>query len=153
MRRVTVTNNSEEVREIELTSYGEIVLSHPRPIARIRVRKLFVETEWHEWASAITATRARARPREDSLDMHVVDNCRRPWDRSPARPTGPASWTGPHPRDPMPGGRRSLSETTGAVLDPIARGPGSAGSGQSASVAFTHSSRPDGSGLAGRPLS
>ncbi|MGZ8392666.1 MAG: glucoamylase family protein, partial [Gemmatimonadales bacterium] len=78
VRRITVTNNSNEVREIELTSYGEIVLSPPEA-DRVHPAfgNLFVETEWHEWASAITATR---RPRSASEKVlylvHVVDGGR-----------------------------------------------------------------------------
>ena len=61
VRRVTVTNNGHETREIELTSYGEIVLAPPdADRAHPAFGNLFVETEWHEWCSAITATR---RPR------------------------------------------------------------------------------------------
>ena len=61
VRRVTVTNNGDETREIELTSYGEIVLAPPEADrAHPAFGNLFVETEWHEWCSAITATRAPA---------------------------------------------------------------------------------------------
>ena len=61
VRRVTVTNTSDTTREIELTSYGEIVLAPPdADRAHPAFANLFVETEWHEWCTAITATR---RPR------------------------------------------------------------------------------------------
>ena len=50
VRRVTVTNNGDETREIELTSYGEIVLAPPEADrAHPAFANLFVETEWHEW--------------------------------------------------------------------------------------------------------
>jgi cyclic beta-1,2-glucan synthetase len=63
VRRVTVTNNSSEEREIELTSYGEVVLGPPdADRAHPAFGNLFVETEWHEWCTAITATR---RPRSN----------------------------------------------------------------------------------------
>src|SRR5690606_20904760 len=61
VRRVTVSNNSDTTREIEVTSYGEVV---PAPGDADRAHpafsNLFIETEWHEWCSALTATR---RPR------------------------------------------------------------------------------------------
>ena len=61
VRRVTLTNHGDVPHEIELTSYGEIVLA---PGASDRAHpafsSLFVQTEWHPWCSAITATR---RPR------------------------------------------------------------------------------------------
>ena len=53
VRRVTVTNNGDAVREIELTSYGEIVLAPPdADRAHPAFANLFVETEWHAWCSA-----------------------------------------------------------------------------------------------------
>ena len=78
VRRITVTNNSESSREIELTSYGEIVLSPPEADrAHPAFGNLFVETEWHGWANAITATR---RPRSSTEKplwvVHVVDGGR-----------------------------------------------------------------------------
>jgi len=61
VRRITVTNRSNTAREIELTSYAEIVLQsldadrqHPA------YGNLFVQTEWIDANSAILATR---RPR------------------------------------------------------------------------------------------
>src|SRR5256885_14139687 len=61
VRRVTLTNSSTERREIELTSYGEVVLAPPNADrAHPAFANLFVETEWHEWCSTVTATR---RPR------------------------------------------------------------------------------------------
>ena len=52
VRRVTVTNNGDETREIELTSYGEIVLAPPdADRAHPAFANLFVETEWHEWCT------------------------------------------------------------------------------------------------------
>jgi cyclic beta-1,2-glucan synthetase len=61
VRRVTVTNNGSTPTEVELTSYGEVVLA---PAAAERAHpafaNLFVETEFHAWCNAITATR---RPR------------------------------------------------------------------------------------------
>ena len=74
VRRVTVLNRSSAAKEIELTSYGEIVLA---PQANDRAHpafgNLFVETEWLASNSAILATR---RPRSNSEQTiwcaHVV---------------------------------------------------------------------------------
>jgi hypothetical protein len=61
VRRVTLTNNGTTSRDIQLTSYGEIVLAPPdADRAHPAFGNLFVETEYHDWCTAITATR---RPR------------------------------------------------------------------------------------------
>ena len=75
VRRVTVINNSDERREIELTSYGEIVLApDERDRAHPAFSNLFVETEYHEWCTAITATRRPRSATEQPLwCAHVVD--------------------------------------------------------------------------------
>ena len=67
VRRVTVTNNGSTTREIELTSYGEIVLAPPdADRAHPAFANLFVETEWHEWCSAITRDATPALGRRSS---------------------------------------------------------------------------------------
>lgn len=74
VRKLTITNRSSTVREIELTSYAEIVLQsldadrqHPA------FGNLFIQTEWSEANSAILATR---RPRSEDEKVywaaHVV---------------------------------------------------------------------------------
>lgn len=143
VRRVTVTNNTLEEREIELTSYGEIVLA-PRAADRAHpaFSKLFVETEWHAWCGAITATR---RPR-DATDpsvwlVHVVDTGQHrsgdlEWETDRDRFIGRARSS----RDPAAlTGDAPLSGATGAVLDPIfaLRTRVRLRPGQSASVSFT----------------
>ena len=62
-------------REIELTSYGEIVLAPPdADRAHPAFGNLFVETEWHDWCTAITATRRPRSANERPLwCVHVVD--------------------------------------------------------------------------------
>ncbi|HKU60068.1 MAG TPA: glucoamylase family protein, partial [Gemmatimonadales bacterium] len=123
VRRVTVTNTGDETRDIELTSYGEIVLAPPdADRAHPAFGNLFVETEWHDWCTAITATRRPRSAHERPLwCAHVVD-------------------TGPHLVGPVScetdrarfiGRGRStrdpealdfagpLDGTTGAVLDPV----------------------------------
>ena len=143
VRRVTVTNNSSEEREIELTSYGEIVLNSPEADrAHPAFGNLFIETEWHEWCSAIIAARRPRSAHDQKLwCVHVVDTGK---DR-----VGPVSCEsdrarflgrGRSTRDPV--GLKTdgpLSGTTGAVLDPIfaLRTRIKLARGQSASVAFT----------------
>ncbi|HEX9054053.1 MAG TPA: glucoamylase family protein [Gemmatimonadales bacterium] len=143
VRRVTVTNNGDESREIQLTSYGEIVLAHP-DADRVHPAfgNLFVETEWHAWCTAITATRRPRSAGERPLwCVHVVD--------AGEERVGPVTCEtdrarflgrGRSARDPValdPQG--TLSGTTGAVLDPIfaLRTRLRLAPGQSASVAFT----------------
>ncbi len=123
VRRVTVTNNGRESREIELTSYGEIVLAPPEADRVHRAfSNLFVETEWHEWCSAITATRRPRSATEQSLwCVHVLAT-------GPERVGAVTCETdrarfigrGRSPRDPLALEHDgSLSGTIGAVLDPI----------------------------------
>ncbi len=143
VRRITVTNNSDEPRDVELTSYGEIVLGLP-DADRVHPAfgNLFVETEWHEWCTAITATRRPRSAQEQPLwCVHVVDagkahvgpvTC----ETDRARFLGRGRST----RDPAAlDGSGALSGTTGAVLDPIfaLRTRIRLAAGQSESVAFT----------------
>ena len=144
VRRVTVTNNGDSPRELELTSYGEIVLTKPEADrAHPAFANLFVETEWHAWCTAITATRRPRSATERSLwCVHVVDRggperlglatC----ETDRARFVGRGRTT----RDPIALEQDvPLSGTTGAVLDPVfaLRARVRLGPGQSASVAFT----------------
>jgi cellobiose phosphorylase len=143
VRRVTLTNNSAEPRELELTSYGEIVLATPEADrAHPAFGNLFVETEWHDWCAAITATR---RPRSDEERplwcVHVVSagneqvgevTC----ETDRARFIGRGRTT----REPIALTTDGpLAMTTGAVLDPVfaLRVRVRLAPGQSASVAFT----------------
>ena len=143
VRRVTVTNTSAEPRVIELTSYGEVVLAPPNADrSHPAFSNLFVETEWHEWCSAVTATR-RPRSAQDRRlwCAHIA--------ATSAERVGPITCEtdrarflgrGRTPRDPaalMQDG--PLSGTTGAVLDPVAalRVRVALEPGKSAAVAFT----------------
>ena len=123
VRRVTVTNRSAVVREIELTSYAEIVLQsldadrqHPA------YGNLFVETEWVAANSGLLATR-RPRSAEDKTywAAHVV--------ATGAEQVGPITYETDrarfigrgksvrHPAALEEGA--ALSNTAGAPLDPI----------------------------------
>ena len=74
VRRVTVTNNGGAPCEIELTSYGELVLAPPNADrAHPAFGSLFVETAWHSWCSAVTGTRRPRAPSEQRVwCAHVV---------------------------------------------------------------------------------
>jgi cyclic beta-1,2-glucan synthetase len=143
VRRVTVTNNGETTREIELTSYGEIVLSPPdADRAHPAFGNLFVETEWHAWCSAITATRRPRSADEQPLwCVHVVASGPElvgavTFETDRARFLGRGRST----RDPAALETDGpLSDTAGAVLDPVfaLRTRLRLERGHSASVAFT----------------
>ncbi len=161
VRRVTITNHSDETREIELTSYGEIVLAPPESDrAHPAFGNLFVETEWHDWCNAISATRRARSSKEQPLwCVHVVD------DAGPER-VGPVSYEtdrarfigrGRTTRDPVALAAESpLSGSIGSVLDPIfaLRTRVRLRPGRSASVELHHiGGDQPGAGLrAGRPV-
>ena len=145
VRRVTVTNNGSAAREVELTSYGEVVLAMPdAERASPAFSNLFVETEWHEWCTTVLATR---RPRSAAEAVvwgaHVVSV-----DGALAEPvtceTDRARFVGRGRSTRDPAGLDAaadggLSGTTGAVLDPIfaLRARVRLDPGASATVAFT----------------
>jgi cyclic beta-1,2-glucan synthetase len=143
VRRVTVTNNARTAREIELTSYGEIVLGPPdADRAHPAFANLFVETEWHEWVSAVSATRrSRASDEAPLWCMHVlavgtervgVVSCETDRSQFLGRGRTPRAPRALDTDGDLPG-------TAGSVLDPIfaLRVRVRLEAGQSASVAFT----------------
>ncbi len=143
VRSVTVTNHAQAPREIELTSYGEIVLGPPdADRAHPAFANLFVETEWHEWCTAITATRRPRSAAEPSLwCAHVVDTGaarvgRVSFETDRARFVGRGRSTRAPAALSVDG---PLFGSTGAVLDPIfaLRTRMRLAPGESASVAFT----------------
>jgi len=68
VRRVSIANAGGQSRDIELTSYAEIVLAPPlADSAHQAFSKLFVETEYLAGAGAILATRRRREPGEPEL--------------------------------------------------------------------------------------
>ncbi len=143
IRRVTVYNRSGATREIELTSYGEIVLqSLEVDRAHPAFSNLFVQTEWLGQNSAILAMR-RPRSATDKVKWcgHVVAvgagasgvvTC----ETDRARFIG----RGRSVRDPVAlDDGVELSGTVGAVLDPIfaLRARITVAAGRSAEVTFT----------------
>ena len=68
VRRVSIVNSGSRVREIELTSYAEIVLAPAAAdAAHPAFSKLFVQTELIAEAGAILATRRRRSPAEPEV--------------------------------------------------------------------------------------
>lgn len=123
VRRVTITNTGDQVREIEVTSYAELVLaSQAADLAHPAFSKLFVETEHLAGLGAILATRRRRAPMETEVwaaHLAVVDgqtSGKREFETDRVRFLG----RGGSLRAPSAVmGGRALSGTTGAVLDPI----------------------------------
>ena len=122
-RRISLTNQSTRVREIELTSYAEVVLApHAADVAHPAFSNLFIETEF---VAAENALLARRRPRsskdEPVYAVHVVVTegervgaVQYETDRSRFLGRGHTA------ADPVAVLEdRPLSNTVGAVLDPV----------------------------------
>ncbi|WP_157956808.1 GH36-type glycosyl hydrolase domain-containing protein [Salinicola aestuarinus] len=68
VRRVTITNNTDQPATIELTSYAELVLTTPpADDAHPAFAKMFVETDTLEAYQALTATRRHRDPTETPI--------------------------------------------------------------------------------------
>ncbi len=121
VRRLTVTNQSDRPRELEVTSYAEIALASLRDDMTHPVfSKLFVETEYLPESAALVCTRRPRSKDEGVWAVHVLS--------VDGRMQGPVEWEtdrarflgrGRSPEDPVALDGRPLSGTTGAVLDPI----------------------------------
>ena len=143
VRRVTLTNHGPTPRQIELTSYAEIVMGPAAAdAAHPAFANLFIETEWHAWCTAITA---RRRPRDASVNapwcVHLVDSGPHRVGETSCE-TDRAAFIGRgrtvhHPQALDAAG--PLGGTTGAVLDPIlaVRTRVEVPAGESVTVAFT----------------
>ena len=144
VRRVTLINDTDVTRELELTSYGEVVLNVPGADRQHPAfSNLFVETEWHAWCTALTATRRPRSAKESRLwCVHVVDAGGPERVGTPSYETDRARFVGRGRTTRAPlalDENHQLSGATGAVLDPIfaIRVRVRLEPGQSASVAFT----------------
>ena len=123
VRRVSLTNTSVRMREIELTSYAEVVLTSPQADAtHPAFSNLFIETEFFAAENAILAhRRQRSITDQQILAAHVVvvegdavGTVQYETDRGRFLGRGHTS------RDPIAVMEdRPLSNTTGAVLDPV----------------------------------
>jgi len=123
VRRVTVSNFGDQPREIEVTSYAELVLGpQAADVAHPAFSKLFVETEHLAGLGAILATRRRRAPTEPQVwaaHLAVVGRQavgKREFETDRARFLG----RGGDVRAPTAAvNGRPLSGATGTVLDPI----------------------------------
>lgn len=123
VRRVMLTNSGRRTREVELTSYAEIVLApHNTDVAHPAFAKMFVQTRYVAEFSALIATR-RPRtvdePRVWAAHLAIVEgeslgDTQYETDRARfiGRGTSPTLGNAVIGRDP-------LSNTVGTVLDPI----------------------------------
>lgn len=123
VRRVSIANSGTEPRDIEVTSYAEIVLAPPlADAAHQAFSKIFVQTEYLPAAGAILATRRRRSPEEPELwagHLSVVEGksigeVEVETDRARFLGRGNDSGNAVAVID----GRR-LSNTVGPVLDPV----------------------------------
>jgi cyclic beta-1,2-glucan synthetase len=123
VRRITILNLGDTWREIEVTSYAELVLtSQAADVAHPAFSKLFVETEHLAGLGAILATRRRGSPAEPeawAAHLAVVDGLaigKREFETDRVRFLG----RGGSIRAPIAAvNGRPLAGATGAVLDPI----------------------------------
>jgi cyclic beta-1,2-glucan synthetase len=123
VRRLTVSNLGDQLVEIEITSYAELVLApQASDIAHPAFSKMFVETEHLAGLGAVLATRRRRGPTEPEVwaaHLAVVDGGvvgKREFETDRARFVGRGGGVCA-PLAAVDG--RSLSGTTGTVLDPI----------------------------------
>lgn len=123
VRRVSLTNTSMRTREIEITSYAEVVLTTPQAdAAHPAFSNLFIQTEFFAAEHALLAHRRRRSSEEEQIwGVHVVvvegdfvGALQYETDR------GRFLGRGHTPADPIAVMEdRPLSNTTGAVLDPV----------------------------------
>ncbi|WP_216849841.1 GH36-type glycosyl hydrolase domain-containing protein [Acidisoma sp. L85] len=142
VRRVTITNTGNRPREVEVTSYAELVLApQAADVSHPAFSKLFVQTEFLPEVGAILATRRRRTPEEPEIwaahlavvDGEAVGGIEIETDR--ARFLG----RGRDPRTPIAmTDARPLSNTIGTVLDPVfaLRRKVRVAAGSTATVAF-----------------
>ena len=123
VRRVSVVNSGNRMREIEITSYAELVLApQAGDMAHPAFSKLFVETEYLADVGVILATRRRRTPNEPEIwaahlavvDGEAVGKPEIETDRARFLGRGSGIRT---PIAMIDG--RPLSQTVGTVLDPI----------------------------------
>ena len=122
VRRLEVTNHGDRARELEITSYAEIVLAPiADDLAHPSFGKLFIESEYvAESAALLCRRRPRAPDDAEVFAVHVIGQ--------EGRTQGPVEWEtdrerflgrGRGPEAPQALDGRPLSGTTGVLLDPI----------------------------------
>ena len=122
VRRVSLVNLSEQLREIEVTSLVEIVLApHADDLTHPAFLRLFLETEYHPECAALLCGRRPRSPEEPApWAVHVLSteggvHGAIEWESDRRRFLG----RGRTPENPIALDGRALSGTTGAVLDPV----------------------------------
>ncbi len=122
VRRLVVTNHDARIREIDVTSYAEVVLAPAADdFAHPAFGKLFLETEYHAASGALLCRRRPRGPDQPELwAVHVLS--------LEGRTQGQVEWEtdraqflgrGRTVENPVALDGRSLSGRTGVVLDPI----------------------------------
>jgi cyclic beta-1,2-glucan synthetase len=123
VRRVSITNTGRGTREIELTTYAEVVLAPPAAdSAHPAFSKMFVQTEFVAGTGTLLATRRRREPSEPTLWMfhssvvegEAVGALQFETDRARFLGRGRDLRNAHSIVDARP-----LSDTTGTVLDPV----------------------------------
>ena len=122
VRRITIRNHGIRIRELDVTSYAEIVLtSAATDLAHPAFGKLFIETEYlPDSAALLCHRRRRSADAPGAWAFHALSLV--------GRPQGPLEWEtdrarflgrGRSPAQPAALDGRALSGTTGVVVDPI----------------------------------
>ncbi|ABS28204.1 GH36-type glycosyl hydrolase domain-containing protein [Anaeromyxobacter sp. Fw109-5] len=122
VRRLTLTNQGDRERELEVTSYAEIVLAPPQDdLAHPAFGKLFVETEYVAESTALLCRRRPRGPDDAAIwAVHVLSQ--------EGRTQGPVEFEtdrsrflgrGRGPEAPQALDGRPLTGTTGVLLDPV----------------------------------
>jgi len=126
VRRVSLNNHSDRSREIEVTSYVEVVLAAlTDQLAHPAFAKLFLETEYLPESNALICRRRARSPADPELwAVHVLSQ--------ESRVHGPVEWEtdrarflgrGRDPSNPQALDGRALSGTTGVTLEPLSVSP------------------------------
>ncbi len=122
VRRISLTNATGKLKEIELTSYGEVVLAPRRAdLSHPAFSKMFIESEYSEECEALIFSRRPRHEKEPRMFlMHLVNTpvvwSRVQYETSRQKFLG----RGGSPLNPQViQGDTALSGTTGTVLDPI----------------------------------
>ncbi|HEX4153537.1 MAG TPA: hypothetical protein VHY75_15125 [Steroidobacteraceae bacterium] len=123
VRRVSITNTGKSTREIEVTSYAEVVLATPAAdAAHPAFSKMFVQTEFDAESGTLLATRRSREPTERGLWMFHVSVVEGEPKATLQFETDRARFLG-RGRDLRKAlsivDARPLSDTVGTVLDPI----------------------------------
>jgi cyclic beta-1,2-glucan synthetase len=122
VRRLSVTNAGYQTRDIEITSFAELVLAPAAAdAAHPAFSKLFVQTEYDPRAGVILATRRRRTPEEPEIWLAHLSVVEGETVGKTQIETDRAKFLGrgrePHAPRAMDG--RTLSGSIGTVLDPI----------------------------------